>query len=151
MARPLRIELASGWYHVTSHGDRREAVYLIDADRRAWLDTLNQVCSRFNRVCHAWRRMTNHYPIVVETVEGNLSPGMSRLYGVCTQCINRSHPLVGHLFQGRYQGIRGEKDRDLPALARSVVINSVLNPVRARRVRDTATWPWRSYDAMTGG
>ena len=76
MARPLRIELAGGVYHVTSCGDRREDIYFNDADRRAWLEIFSQVCSRFNWVCHAWCQMTNHYHIVVETIEGNLSAGM---------------------------------------------------------------------------
>jgi REP element-mobilizing transposase RayT len=150
MARPLRIELAGGLYHVTSRGDRREATYLNDTGRRAWLETLDPVCSRFNWVCHAWCQMTNHYHMVVETVEGNLSLGMRLRNGVLTQCINRSHQRVGHVFQGRYKGTRVEKDSYLLALARSVVSNLVLNPVRAGMVRDTVAWPWRSYHAMIG-
>ena len=150
MARPLRIELAGGSYHVKSRGERRGAIYLNDANRRAWLETLTQVCSRFNWVCRAWRWMTNHYQIVVETAGGNLSLGMRRLNGVYTQIIKCSHPLVGHVFQGRYKGIRVEKGSYSQELARAVMINPVLNPVRARKVRDTAAWPWRSYIAMTG-
>ena len=98
-----------------------------EADRRAWLETFSQVCSRFNWVCHAWRQMTNHYHIVVETAEGNLSQGMRQLNGVYTQTINRSHGRVGHVFQGRYKAILVEKDSCLLELARYVV----LNPVRA--------------------
>lgn len=48
MARPLRIELAGGLYHVTSRGVRREDIYLSDADRVAWLQVLQSVCERFN-------------------------------------------------------------------------------------------------------
>ena len=33
MARPLRIEFADAAYHVTSRGDRREAIYRDDEDR----------------------------------------------------------------------------------------------------------------------
>ena len=146
MARPLRIELAGGLYHVTSRGDRREDIYFNDADRHAWLETFSQVCSRFNWVCHAWCQMTNHYHIVVETIEGNLSLGMRQLNGVFTQTINRSHDRVGHVFQGRYKGILVEKDSYLLELARCVV----LNPVRAGMVRTTAAWPWSSYYAMIG-
>jgi len=39
----LRIELAGGLYHVTSRGDRREDIYMSDADRLAWLEILAQV------------------------------------------------------------------------------------------------------------
>ena len=95
MARPLRIELAGGLYHVTSRGDRREAIYLDDGDRRGWLDLLGEVCERFNWRCHAYCQMTNHYHLVVETPEGNLANGMRHLNGVYTQHVNRTHRRVG--------------------------------------------------------
>lgn len=146
MARPLRIELAGGLYHVTSRGDRREDIYFDDADRHAWLELLAHVCQRFNWTCHAWCQMSNHYHLVVETVEANLSQGMRQLNGVYTQHVNRRHGRVGHVFQGRYKAILVEKEGYLLELARYVV----LNPVRAGMVADAALWPWSSYSAMVG-
>jgi len=146
MARPLRIELAGGLYHVTARGDRREAIYYGDDDRQAWLGVLAQVCERFNWRCHAWCQMTNHYHLLVETPEANLARGMRHLNGVYTQYINRTHRRLGHLFQGRYTGILVEGDRYLLEVARYVV----LNPVRAGMVRGAEEWPWSSYHAMTG-
>jgi len=87
MARPLRIELAGGVYHVTSRGDRKEAIYLDDEDRLLWLSTFSDVCARYNWRCHGWCQMTNHYHILVETVEANLSRGMRQLNGVYTRDI----------------------------------------------------------------
>lgn len=146
MARPLRIELAGGLYHVTSRGDRRENIYFTDADRHAWLDVLGQVCERFNWVCHAWCQMSNHYHLVLETAEGNLSQGMRQLNGVYTQHVNRAYQRVGHVFQGRYKAILVEKEGYLLELARYVV----LNPVRAGMVADAGQWRWSSYAAMVG-
>ena len=144
MSRPLRIELAGGVYHVTSRGDRREEIYLDDADRINWLTLFGHVCKRFNWVCHAYCLMDNHYHIVVETVEGNLSKGMRQLNGVYTQTFNRTHNRVGHVFQGRYKAILVEKDSYLLELSRYVV----LNPVRAGLVKNVDQWPWSSYSAM---
>lgn len=146
MARPLRIELAGGIYHVTSRGDRREDIYADEADRQAWLGVLTQVCERFNWVCHAWCQMSNHYHLVLETVEGNLAQGMRQLNEVYTQHANRRHRRVGHVFQGRYKAILVEKESYLLELARYVV----LNPVRAGMVADAAQWRWSSYGAMLG-
>ncbi len=146
MARPLRIDLAGGLYHVTSRGDRREDIYLDDEDREIWLDVFAQVCERFNWRCHAWCQMNNHYHVVVETPEANLSQGMRQLNGVYTQRFNRRHGYVGHLFQGRFKGILVEQDAYLLELARYVV----LNPVRAGMVRHASEWPWSSYHAMVG-
>ena len=144
MARPLRLELAGGLYHVTSRGDRREVIFVDDADRFIWLDLFGKTCSRFNWICHAWCLMENHYHIVVETIDANLSRGMRHLNGVYTQATNRRHDRVGHLFQGRYQGILVDKHSYLLELTRYVV----LNPVRAGMVRDCADWRWSSYRAM---
>jgi hypothetical protein len=90
--------------------------------------------------------MTNHYHIVVETAEGNLSKGMRQLNGVYTQHINRTYRRVGHVFQGRYKAILIEKDSYLLEVSRYVV----LNPVRAGMVNDAGQWDWSSYRAMLG-
>ena len=146
MARPLRIEYAGALYHVTSRGDRQEDIFLDDDDRLSWLAVFSQVCLRFNWRCHAWCLMDNHYHIVLETIEGNLSQGMRQLNGVYTQKSNRKHHRVGHVFQGRYKAILVQKERHLLELARYVV----LNPVRANMVNDVVDWQWSSYSAMVG-
>ena len=87
MARPLRIELAGGLYHVTSRGNGRNDIYLDDEDRKNWLALFDEVCLRFNWLCHAYCLMTNHYHVVVETIEGNLSKGIRHLNGIYTQSL----------------------------------------------------------------
>ena len=146
MARPLRLELAGALYHVTSRGDGREDIFLSDEDRMAWLETLAAVCKRFNWVCHAYCQMTNHYHMLIETADANLSKGMRQLNGVYTQRFNRSHQRVGHVFQGRFKAILVEKDSYLLELARYVV----LNPLRAKMVRRIDQWPWSSFAATCG-
>lgn len=146
MARPLRLELAGGLYHVTSRGDRREDIYETDLDRVKWLSLLGEACKRFNWRCHAYCLMDNHYHIVIETAEANLSKGMRQLNGVYTQYYNQQHKRAGHVFQGRYKGILVEKDEYLLELARYVV----LNPVRATMKKTPGAWKWSSYNAMTG-
>ncbi len=146
MARPLRIELAGGLYHVTSRGDRREDIFIDDQDRRRWLQIFGQVCDRFNWACYAYCLMPNHYHVVVETAEANLSKGMRQLNGVYTQRFNRVHDRVGHVFQGRYKAILVERDSYLLELSRYVV----LNPVRAGLVRQAQDWPWSSHQAVIG-
>ena len=144
MARPLRLEFAHALYHVTSRGDRREDIYHDDADRRAWLSVLAQVCKRFNWIVHAYCLMSNHYHLLVETPDANLSAGMRQLNGVYTQLTNRAHGRVGHVFQGRFKAIVIDKDNYLLELVRYVV----LNPVRAGMVQDPGRWVWSSYGAM---
>jgi REP element-mobilizing transposase RayT len=67
--------------------------------------------------------MTNHYHLLIETPQANLSKGMRHLNGVYTQRFNRNHARVGHVFQGRFKAILVEKDSYLLELARYVVLN----------------------------
>ena len=50
MARPLRIEFPHALYHVTSRGDRKEPIFLDDADRVGFLALLGDACERFDAV-----------------------------------------------------------------------------------------------------
>ena len=146
MARPIRIEYAGALYHVTARGDRREDIYLNDGDRSDWLNVLSLTCQRFNWVVYAYCQMNNHYHLLIETVDGNLSKGMRQLNGVYTQRFNKRHDQVGHLFQGRYKAILVQKDSYLLELSRYIV----LNPIRARIVKNLNQWAWSSYPATMG-
>ena len=136
MARPIRIEYGGALYHVTSRGDRREAIYEDDPDREHFLEVLGDTVRRFNWQCHAYCLMTNHYHAVIGTPDGNLSKGMRQLNGVYTQWSNRRHRRSGHLFQGRFKAILVDADKYLLDLTRYVV----LNPVRAGMVRRPRDW-----------
>lgn len=112
MARPLRIEVAGALYQITARGNERRDIFLgnLDDDRTAFLDILTATCERFRWICHAYCLMSNHYHLVVETPDANLSLGMRQLNGVDTQQVNRTHGRVGHLLQGRFTGILVERD-----------------------------------------
>lgn len=144
MTRPLRLEFPGALYHVTSRGNRQHAIFRDDSDRRAWLDVLGSVCQRHNFLIHSFCQMTNHFHLLIETVEGNLSQGMRQLNGVYTQHYNHRQRLVGHLFQGRYKAILVQKESYLLELARYIV----LNPVRANMVPSPDDWQWSSHHCL---
>ena len=146
MARPLRIEFPGAVYHVTSRGNERRAVFRDDQDRKMFLDTLKGVTLRYNWLCHAYCLMENHYHLLIDTPDGNLSIGMRQLNGVYTQGFNKRHDRVGHLFQGRFKAVLVQKDSHLLEACRYVV----LNPVRAKRVQKPEEWIWSSYGSTAG-
>jgi len=146
MSRPLRIEYPGAVYHITSRGNEKKIVFKDDHDRENFLGTLQHVNKRYHWICHAYCLMDNHYHLLIETPDGNLSLGMRQLNGVYTQLFNRRHKRTGHLFQGRYKAILIQKDSYLLEVCRYVV----LNPVRARMVEKLEDWKWSSYRA-TGG
>jgi REP-associated tyrosine transposase len=146
MARPLRIEYPGALYHITTRGNARRSIFKDDRDRLLFLDTLHRVVDRYHWLCHAYCLMDNHYHLVVETPDGNLSVGMRQLNGIYTQAYNRRHRRVGHVFQGRYKAILVDKESYLLEVCRYVV----LNPVRARAVEHPSRWKWSSYGGTAG-
>jgi putative transposase len=141
MSRPLRVEYPGAVYHVTSRGNGRAAIYLSDADRWKFLGILADTIQKYNWLCHAYCLLDNHYHLIIETPDPNLSLGMRQLNGVYTQAFNVAHQKVGHVFQGRYKAILVEKNSHLLELCRYVV----LNPVRAGMVSQPREWKWSSY------
>ncbi len=146
MSRPLRIEYDGAVYHITSRGNARSHIFKDSEDRKYFLDTLHKVNRRYNWICHAYCLMNNHYHLIIETPDGNLSKGMRQLNGVYTQLFNRRHKRVGHIFQGRYKAILIQKESHLLEVCRYVV----LNPVSAKIVDTPREWKWSSYRATLG-
>ncbi len=146
MARPLRLEFEGAIYHVTSRGNALDAIFFADHDREEFLKILGKVVERYGWLCHGYCLMSNHYHLLIETPDANLSQGMRQLNGIYTQWINRRHSRTGHVFQGRFKSILVQKESHLLELARYVV----LNPVRAGMVRSPREWRWSSYRATAG-
>ncbi|MEA2022262.1 MAG: transposase [Candidatus Caldatribacteriota bacterium] len=146
MTRPLRIEFNGALYHITSRGNARQAIFLNREDFSAFLKILSSVVKRYHFLLHAYCLMDNHYHLLVETPEGNLSKGMRQLNGLYAQHFNRKHQRVGHLLQGRYKALLVDKENYLLELCRYIV----LNPLRAGLVKDPQKYRWSSYPATIG-
>lgn len=146
MVRPLRIEYPGATYHITSRGNQKKEIFLDDQDYQEFLAVLNRVSKTYNWICHAYCLMPNHYHLVIETPDGNLSAGMRDLNGIYTQKFNKRHNTVGHIFQGRFKAFLIEKE---PYLLR-VIRYTVLNAVRAGLAKRPGDWPWDSYRATLG-
>lgn len=146
MTRPLRLEYPGALYHVMNRGDRREAIFHGDADRRLFLESLTTVCEKTDWQIHAYCLMTNHFHLVAETPRANLVAGMKWLLGTYTMRFNRRHQVSGHLFGGRYKAqVIDERE---PHYLRIAVDYVHLNPVRATLITATqklASYAWSSY------
>jgi REP element-mobilizing transposase RayT len=105
MARKRRLQYPFAIYHVMNRGDRREVIFLDDADRELFLETLGQTCAKTDWQVHAYCLMPNHFHLVLETPGANLVAGMKWFLGTYTNHFNRKHKLFGHLFSGRYKSL----------------------------------------------
>jgi putative transposase len=129
MARPLRVEFAGAWYHVTARGNERRAIFRSERDRERFLELLAEGATRFALRWHGYVLMPNHYHLIVETPQSNLCRAMQWLNVSYTVWFNRRHRRSGHLFQGRFKAILLDWEDRGVELSRYVH----LNPVRTAR------------------
>lgn len=69
MARPLRIDLAGAWHHVTCRGNERRVIFRDDRDRNHFKELLGEVVERYLWRIHSFVMMDNHFHLEVETPE----------------------------------------------------------------------------------
>lgn len=146
MTRPPRIEFPGALYHVISRGNEKQEIYFDDRDRRVFLNNLEQCIGVHNLICHAYCLMNNHYHLLLETPDGNLSKAMRDINGDYAQKFNERHGRVGHLWQGRYKSFLIEKDLYFLEVVRYIVNN----PVKAELVNHPKKWKWSSYGVVAG-
>ena len=156
MVRPLRIDYANAYYHVTSRGNERREIFKDDRDRGVFLEKLQASLAIYSVKLHAYVLMGNHFHLIVQTPKANLSTFMRHFNVSYTAFYNRRHRRAGHLYQGRFKAIVVEADSYLLELSRYVH----LNPVRVELMRRKAmteqvkylrSYGWSSLDGYLNG
>jgi putative transposase len=147
VARSLRENVNGGIYHVYARGNNRAVVFPEDLDCLIYLRMLGRTVANWRWHCLAFCLMGNHLHLLLETPEGNLSPGMQYLHGRYALDFNRRHLRTGHVFQGRYGAVRMTEDRQLCAAAGYIA----RNPVQAGLCAQPEDWPWSSFRGVVGG
>ena len=146
MARPLRVEYPGAFYHVINRGNAGEDVFKSLRDREKFLEYLEVATSRFFIRIHTYCLMTNHYHLLVETPEANLSRAIQWVNVSYAVYFNAKRGRRGHLFQGRFKSVLVDADEYLKQLSRYIH----LNPVRAKMVASVSDYPWSSYSFFIG-
>ena len=85
--------------------------------------------------------MTNHFHLLIETPQPNLSAGMQRLKSEYATYFNARFGHVGHLFEQRF-GSRLIEDEEYFIEAIRYI---AFNPVKAGFCDHPAAWPWSSF------
>jgi REP element-mobilizing transposase RayT len=137
----LRIEYKDAWYHAMNRGQNREVIFHDKYDYRMFVELLKETSEMWNFHISAYCLMPNHYHLLIQTPDANLSRGMRHINGLYTQRYNRRHGCDGPLFKGRYKSVLvGGDDYLLQALR---YIHK--NPVKAGIVDAPAKYTWSSH------
>ncbi|MFO1457811.1 MAG: transposase [Verrucomicrobiota bacterium] len=173
MARPLRVNVAGGWYHVVSRGNGGDKIFGNDTDRRRFLGLVSELPGRFSVEIHAFVLMDNHYHLLLRCREANLSEAIRWLQVSYAGRFNWAHRRRGHLFQGRFKSVLLLEESALDEVGRYIHLNPVRvgglglskqdqrrarvlgceDPGRelvARRVSLLREYPWSSWRMYAG-
>jgi putative transposase len=146
MSRPLRISYPGAFYHVTSRGNESKNVFLSEQNRKRFLDYLESANEKYGAIIHCYCLMSNHYHLLLETPQANLSKVMHQINASYTTYFNTKRSRSGHLFQGRYKAILVDKESYAHELSRYIH----MNPVRAKMVKKPWDYKWSSCGMYTG-
>jgi REP element-mobilizing transposase RayT len=124
-----------------NRGRRGEPVFRGRGDYSSFVDLLKETCEAWNGRVAAYCLMPNHYHLLLQTPEANISRCMRHVDGVYTQRFNRNHDCDGPLFRGRYKAILVDADRYLLELVRYIH----RNPLSAGLTERLGSYPWSSH------
>jgi putative transposase len=149
MARQPRFQYPGAVYHLMARGDGGKQIFIDQEDHESFLFWLEKVCGSHGWRVHAWVLMGNHFHLLLETPEPNLSSGMRVLMGTFSQAWNHRHQRRGHVFQGRYKSVPVTGERAADAHYFKAVADYIhLNPARAGLAGGAAgklaAYPWSS-------
>jgi len=151
MTRPLRVDVQDGWYHVTSRGIEGRSIFVNDREREHFLELLGEMVERFRVVIHAYVELDNHYHLIVQTPEANLSRAVQWLNVSYVAWVNRRRDRVGPLMQGRFKSIPVQDSAWAYELSLYVHLNPVMRKAHglAKREKKAESSGWKVPDAET--
>ncbi len=147
MPRKPRLDFPDAVHHVMNRGARRAALFAEAWVCQLFLAVLSELPARFNVRILAYAIMPNHYHLLLECPDGNLSRAMQYLGGEFTQRLNRIQAWDGPVFRGRFLSRLVDSD----AYFAHVLAYIHLNPVRGNLAKTADAARWTSHAALVGG
>ena len=147
MARMAHVVAAGVPHHITQRGNNRQDIFLLDDDRRFYLDTLRERSQRYGVTLLGYCLMTNHIHLVaIPERPDSLARALGQCHSRYTQRFNRRRGRTGHLWQNRFYSC---------PLGRTHLVRALLyvdlNPVRAGLAGQAEEYPWSSARAHAEG
>jgi putative transposase len=135
-------------FHLMNRGHNREAVFLDDDDRNAFLGLVTRYQRRYGFCLYHYCLITNHFHLLLQLLDprqvSGLMAGLLRAYG--HHC-HRRHGFVGHRWQGRFKSPAVQRREYLLSCGRYIE----RNPVEAGIVTEPWDYAWSSARANALG
>lgn len=143
MPRRPRIDMV-GYYHIVNRGVEQRVIYKDDEDFKTFLEILCTACRLYSVQLHGYALMSNHYHLLIETTQENLSKFMKHINASYAIYFNKKYKRSGHLWQGRFKSWYVTDEAYLYTLI-SYIEN---NPVKAKIVKKLGEYRYSSYLAF---
>jgi putative transposase len=137
------VQIPGGVYHVTQRATDRELLFVDRLDWAGFAHLLERTSKRYAWVIHDYCLMSNHFHLLIRTLEPSLARGMQYLNARHVTAFNTTHGRRGALVQGRYYSGLVESDEHFLQVRGYLA----LNPVGAGLCREPEDWPWSGYGA----
>lgn len=146
MPRQVRIKGEYSVYHIIQRGNKRKNLFLSDADRLKFIDTLQKTREKYNFAVYAYCLMSNHVHLLIDDNGNDVSAIIKSINISYAQYFNRIYRRCGHLFQDRFRSELINDDGYLLEVSRYIHNN----PVKAGIVREPSDYPWSSFNIYLG-
>ena len=143
MARKPRLDMA-GFHHVVNRGVEKRKIFIDEDDYNYFLALMCTGCLEHDINVHSYCLMSNHYHILIETKQDNLSKFMRSLNAKYASYFNRRYKRVGHLWQGRFKSWYVSDVAYLYTLIKYIEFN----PLEAKMVKDLKEYKFSSYNSF---
>jgi len=140
MPRRPRLEIP-GFYHIINRGVEQREVFKEPKDYQYFEELMCFYGKSFGITMHNYCLMSNHYHLLIEITQENLSKFMRQLNMNYAIYFNKKYKRVGHLWQGRFKSWYVTDEAYLYTL----MLYIEQNPLKANRVKSLEAYPYSSY------
>jgi len=130
MPRKPRIEIA-GYYHIVNRGVEQRVIFKEDEDYKKFEELLCTYAPSYGVTIHNYCLMSNHYHLLIEIEDGNLSKFMRQINMNYAIYFNKKYKRSGHLWQGRFKSWYVTDEAYLYTL----ILYIEQNPLKAKMVK----------------
>jgi REP element-mobilizing transposase RayT len=139
MPRKPRIEIP-GYYHIINRGVEQRVVFKEEEDYEYFIELLCFQATNYGVTIHNYCLMANHYHLLIEIEDENLSKFMRQINSNYAVYFNKKYKRVGHLWQGRFKSWYVTDEAYLYTL----ILYIEQNPLKAHMVKSVEEYPYSS-------
>jgi REP element-mobilizing transposase RayT len=147
MPRLPRIQFPNAFYHIINRGKDRKNIFHNERYFQLFLDLIAKSHEKYGIIIHAYCLMTNHYHLLIETPNSNISDAMKYINGIYAQKYNFYKKEDGSPFNGRYKAILVDDANYLATLNKYIHRNPIEIKSCNKLVQNLSDYKWSSYRA----